>query len=153
MKYLRRYITAIGIFVVFDQLVKIIIYNFFYNVDISIIGNIIRFHQVINTNLRFGGNYFTLFRNFGFTVIINVIIIIFLIRSYSFYRSKKDVPAKIVNLIYILVMSGSFCSLLDKIVWNGSLDLIQIPRLYIFDIKDIYISIAQCIFISCCETQ
>lgn len=147
MKYLKKYIFAIGVFVLFDQVAKIIVYHCYFHNDMEVISDIIRFRPVINKNLSWGGNYAALFRSFNFVVIINIIIIFFIISSYSFYRRKRHTPAKIVNVIYIMGMAGAFSSLIDKVIWKGSLDYIQIPQLFTFDIKDIYISIAQCVFV------
>ena len=41
-----------------------------------------------------------------------------------------------------------FCSLLDKVLWGGSLDFLQIPTVFYFDLKKhIYLTIAEIIFV------
>ena len=44
-------------------------------------------------------------------------------------------------------MAGSICSLIDKLFWGGSLDFIQIPLFFTFDLKDCYLSLAVLIFV------
>ena len=45
-------------------------------------------------------------------------------------------------------ISGCLCSLIDKLFWGGSLDFLQIPTLFIFDLKDCYLTVAEVIFVA-----
>ena len=86
----------------------------------------------------------------------------------SFLKSSKSVvnslsiPAKVpvfqgfseiikvvwVKIIMICGISGCLCSLIDKLFWGGSLDFLQIPTLFIFDLKDCYLTVAEVIFVA-----
>ena len=37
--------------------------------------------------------------------------------------------------------------MIDKLFWGGSLDFLQIPTLFIFDLKDCYLTVAEVIFV------
>lgn len=147
MKYLKKYIIPIGLCIILDQIVKIIIYHYFFNLDMDIVGNIIRFNPTINHNLSWGGNFIALFRNFGFLIFINLLLVLLITSCFSFYRYKKSNTSMYVILLYIFALSGCFCSLIDKVIWKGSLDFIQFSGLFIFDIKDVYLSIFQILFV------
>lgn len=144
MKYLKEYIRKILILIAFDQVIKLIISNWLINKECDILGSIIRFNPVQNTNLTWGGNFIGILSNMWVALIINVLLIIFCISGYSFYRSKKNKPSLPVDIIYISCMAGSVCSFIDKVFWGGSLDFIQISSFFICDIKDCYITIAEC---------
>lgn len=38
--------------------------------------------------------------------------------------------------------------MIDKLFWGGSLDFLQIPTLFIFDLKDCYLTVAEVIFVA-----
>lgn len=44
-------------------------------------------------------------------------------------------------------LAGAICSLLDKVLWGGSLDFLQILSFFTFDLKDCYLTIAEIIFV------
>ncbi len=147
MKYVKQSLMILFGLVAIDQIVKIIIHYFFFYSETDILGNIIRFRPIHSTNLSWGGNYISLFSNMGVVVAINLLVIALFISGYSFYRSKKPISSIPANMTYVVGLAGSICSLVDKVIWGGSLDFIQIPFLFTFDIKDCYLTIAQCLFI------
>ena len=147
MRYVKQFIGRIILLVVLDQVVKLIISKWFMNKDFNIIGNIISFHPKQNLNLTWGGNFIGILSNMWVAVFINTLVIVVLISGYSFYRSKKNNASMSVNILYIFGMAGAICSLIDKIFWGGSLDFIQIGQLFICDLKDCYLTIAECYFL------
>lgn len=60
-----------------------------------------------------------------------------------FYRHlQKRLPKNgTVSVLFAFLFSGAGCSLIDKVFWNGSLDYIQIRPLFVFDAKDVFVSI------------
>lgn len=147
MKYVKQFIGRIILLVALDQVVKLIISKWFMNKHLSIIGNIISFHPKQNTNLSWGGNFIGILSNMWVVVFLNILILVILISGYSFYRSKVNNASMSVNILYIFGMAGAICSLIDKIFWGGSLDFIEIGKLFICDLKDCYLTIAECLFL------
>ena len=49
--------------------------------------------------------------------------------------------SRLTEFIFIFVLSGIICSLIDKIFWDGSLDYIQLRGLFTFDLKDVYLTV------------
>ncbi len=115
--------------------------------DFDIIGNLIRFKPVQNTNLSYGGNFIGVLSNMWVMILLNVLVIFLFISGYLLYKQKRKCTSISVKAIMICGMTGCLCSLIDKVFWGGSLDFIQIPNLFTFDLKDCYLSIAQIIFI------
>ena len=75
--------------------------------------------------------------------------------KYGIYRHLPTYEKIIRNLvsfyakiIMICGISGCLCSLIDKLFWGGSLDFLQIPTLFIFDLKDCYLTVAEVIFVA-----
>ena len=144
MRYVKQFIGRILLLVAIDQVVKIIISKRFMNQEFSIIGNLISFQPKQNINLTWGGNFVGILSNIWLALIINILVIVVLLSGYSFYRNKKNNPSMSVNILYISGMAGAICILIDKIFWGGSLDFIQIYNFFICDIKDCYLTIAEC---------
>ncbi len=55
---------------------------------------------------------------------------------------------RMITIAHTCIISGIILSFIDKIFWGGSLDFIMINGLFIFDIKDVYISIFEIICIA-----
>lgn len=129
-----------------DQAVKIVISRWYYESSIGIIGGFVLFTPVHNTKLSWLNSWLDLGIGFAFHVLINVLVLAAAILVYSYGKKKYGIK-RIVNVIYVLVLSGGSCSLIDKIFWGGSLDYIYLKGLFVFDLKDVYITAAEVLFI------
>lgn len=147
MKYIKQYFGHILALTVLDQAVKLLIQFFWLTVDTDLIGPLLRFRPVHNTNLSWAGNFIPFLSGMKVTVILNLLCIALYISYYAFYRSRQKEPAKSAAFIFVCGMAGCLCSLIDKIFWGGSLDFLQIPRLFTFDLKDCYLSASLCLFV------
>lgn len=78
---------------------------------------------------------------------INIIVILIFISGYALYKTKKEKASFSVNAIMSFGLAGSICSLLDKTLWGGSLDFFEISNLFIFDLKDCYLTVAEITFV------
>lgn len=131
----------------FDQIIKVFIRLFLMDWDFDIIGKLLRFRPVQNTNLSYAGNFISILSNFWVTVLFNILVILLLISGYIFYKTKRQYTSYSVKVIITCGLAGTLCSLLDKMLWGGSLDFLQIPTVFTFDVKDIYLTIAEIIFV------
>lgn len=130
-----------SILMLLDQGSKFIINIYFFKNKFDIIPNFLSFHPIINTkgswlNVRFGTGI-----NFRLLILLNIIAIFLFIEFYRYYTSKST-KTFWSDLCFVSIISGSLCSLIDKIFYGGSLDFIGISNLFIADLKDIYINIA-----------
>lgn len=149
MKNFKPFFVPILICVILDQAVKIVISSSFMNYNFDIIGDIIRFHPILNTKLSWGGNYITLLSHPIFLLLFNIIVIFVFFSGYLLYRKKKVVNSSCaVKVLMVFGIAGSICSIIDKLFWGGSLDFIELKNFFIFDVKDCYISFFLVIFIA-----
>lgn len=146
-KKLKRYIVPILILMLTDQMIKLLIINHFKHLEFDILGSFLRFRPIHNTNLSFAGNYIRIFSDYKMAVVFNVLVILLFVAGYRFYMYRSDKAGLAAHIIIVCGLAGSFCSLVDKIFWGGSLDFIQIPQLFTFDLKDCYISTALILFV------
>lgn len=141
-------IILIFILIVIDQYIKIYINNNIMNINFYFINNIIGFNPHINKFYSWIGSLLHLKVNILPYIIINTILLFLIIMFYNFLGQKNKLD-KIVNTSYIFLISGTVCSLIDKIFWGGSLDYINLEGFFIFDLKDVYITIFEIIVIFC----
>ena len=115
--------------------------------EFDILSGILRFNPVVNTRLSYIGNFFEPLSNPFLTILLNVFALGILISGYLLYKVKRENTSFPVKIIMIFGLAGSLCSLIDKLFWGGSLDFLQIPALFIFDLKDCYLTAAEVIFV------
>lgn len=116
-----------------------------YNFDI--INHFIRFSPRQNTKLSWAGNYIDIFSSLWATVLLNILAVFVFMSGYLLYKSKIEQTKLSVKIIMICGLSGCLCSLIDKLLWGGSLDFLQIPNLFVFDLKDCYLTVAEVLFV------
>lgn len=134
------------ILMLIDQGTKIIIKSFFFNEHIEIIKGFLSFDPIINTKGSWLNARFGLGVGFSALIIFNIIAVILFIELYRYYLSKgnKDFWG---DMSFLFILSGSLCSLIDKVFYGGSLDFIGISDLFIADIKDMYINLGILFFV------
>lgn len=144
---MKPFIIPVIILVLIDQVIKIIIAEAFMQCEFDILHEAIRFNPVINTRLSYAGNYIDMFSSPLFAVILVALSVFLFLSGYMLYRTKRTRTSFSVKLIMICGIAGCLCSLIDKLFWGGSLDYIQIPNHFIFDLKDCYLTVAEIIFV------
>lgn len=134
--------------VIADQVIKLIISFSFMQYNFNIIGDLIRFNPTLNKNLSWGGNYVSVLSNPLIVISLNILVLFICITGYLLYKQKRSKTGVSIKILMVLGLSGGMCSLIDKLLWGGSLDFIQIPGLFTFDLKDCYLSISLIIFVT-----
>ena len=122
--------------ILFDVIIKIIIYLNFMDVNVLFINDVLEFKPFINTkqmsvfNAELGMEISTFI-----LIVINLIMLI--VAMFFYYRIKKlnITTNKTVMDALIMFISAGTCSIIDKIVLGGSLDYIQIVN-WICDLKE-----------------
>lgn len=132
-------ILMIFLLVIIDQLIKLIVKGY-YGVKAPIVGNIISFKPTHNKKLSWFNSLFNIEPNKILQAILTVIVILLIYSSYRFYYENK-VQGTLSKVLEMLLLAGSICSLMDKVFWNGSLDYIMLRGFFIFDLKDVYLTI------------
>ncbi|MEN2775858.1 signal peptidase II [Acetivibrio clariflavus] len=127
--------------VAIDLIIKYIIYMNFMKTKIKLFNGFFGFLPLINrSQMSIFNKELGMGLSNSFLLIINLLILIILIfLYYRFYKLKfLNLHTK---LILIMFISAAICSIIDKIVLGGSLDYILLNKT-VFDLKDIYLSIA-----------
>lgn len=145
-KYLKP-LLMVSLLVCIDQLIKIIILNNFMNKRFYFIDRIIGFEPIINTKYSYINSLGNL--GIGLTAHIITVLIAMLISIIIYLFINETYMNLFEESIFIFLFSGSFCSLIDKIIWGGSLDYILVEGFFTFDLKDVYISIFEILIIAC----
>lgn len=147
IKQIKPFLFPVIVLIFFDQIIKVFIGLFLMHFEFDIIGEFFRFSPVQNTNFSYGGNFISILSNLWVMILFNIFVIFIFISGYSFYKTKKQYTSYSVKVIIICGLAGAICSLLDKVLWGGSLDFLQVPNVFTFDLKDIYLTIAEIIFV------
>lgn len=132
-----REILYIGLLVLIDQVIKIYIFLNYMGKEEDIIKGFLSFYPKFNRDYSWINSLF----QFGIGQVPHIIlvslILIGLLLFFDFLKTKKNID-KVIWYAFIFIISGAICSLIDKIVWNGSLDYIYLKGFFIFDLKDLY---------------
>lgn len=146
-KYLN-FVSGILLLVLIDQIIKVVIANKFMEMEFYFIDNILGFKAGINVDYSWINSRLNLGVGYLSHIILNIAILLFAIIIFIFVCERYQ-ENKIVNLAFLLVLSGGVCSLIDKLFWGGSLDYILLKGFFVFDLKDIYLSIFDIIVVIC----
>lgn len=147
MKRTQR-IFIVSILIIIDIVIKFIIDNCIGKTEF-VIGNWIGFKPYLNTTqLSIFNNELALDVSTEILIVLNIVLI--LVIPISFYWvNKGNELGDSIKISEDLLLAGAICSLLDKIIWGGSLDYIYLLNRWIIDLKDIYLFGAICAFIVC----
>ena len=137
-----KMILLILLLTVIEQSIKIYISNNLMQESINIFGQMVKFQPKLNTAY----SWLNSLGDFGIGIIphimVNIIILFFSFIILDFILAKKK-KYKITNWLFIFLIAGTICSLIDRMFWGGSLDYIYLKGYFTFDLKDVYISMFQ----------
>lgn len=136
----RAKVIMFGILILLDQGVKMIIREWYFDRNFPLLGEYLTFHPIVNKKYSYIGNYIHFFSNKSVTILLGFIAIPILITIYRFLTTRPLKGKKLLNLSFLFAMAGCCCSLIDRIIWDGSLDFVKLFDWFIFDIKDCYLS-------------
>lgn len=129
-----------GLIVIFDQITKMLI-RYFMQVDqtVSVIGNLVQLHYILNPGMAFGLQVGNRFFYIFFTCLASLIIFIFMF--------KLDEDQKWSRLALSLILGGALGNLIDRIGMGKVVDFIKISIWPIFNVADIMVTIGMVILI------
>lgn len=131
------------ILILLDQAVKLVVYHNFMHYRFYFIQNAIGFKPIFNPDY----SWLNSVTNFGVGhfvhILINIIILFLSFVVYDLLKYKKIIDNKFspVKLLFIFLFAGVVSSLIDRAIWGSSLDYILLEGLFVFDLKDVYITI------------
>lgn len=142
---MRKITVSTIILVLLDQISKFIVTKFYINSSFNIIPGILGFLVEQNTN----GSYLFSLMDFTAPLILQIFILILAFGTiYFLYKYLFSIMnTKIIRISLIFILAGSLSSAIDTIFWGGSWDFMYLYNWFIFDIKDLYLSLGVAIFL------
>jgi signal peptidase II len=134
---ITKTLFLITILIAIDQVIKIYVSNN-QNISITFIEDWISLQVVHND---YGGLVWS-FSKSQMPIMLYALLVpvgCFMVRFSGFYQ--KECPA-FVSLGAILLSSGSLCSFMDRILYNGSYDYLLLYSIIYIDLKDCYVFIS-----------
>lgn len=135
-------IVAIIVLTILEQLIKYIIRNNLNsNSNIELITNWLYIRPFLNSLGSWGASRFGLKLGINTFIFLNIIAVPILVQAYRCYIADNG-KSFWLDMSFLLCLSGSICSLIDKVFFGGSLDYLNVGNLFIADLKDFYITIS-----------
>lgn len=134
------------LFIMIDQLIKIIISNWFFESQFNIIGDFVTFSPIFNTKLSWINSWLDLGIGYIPHLIFHFLTVFLIVYIYKYAKSKFCIN-KTVTLSFMFFLAGALSKLIDLILWPGSLDYVQLKGLFTFDLKDVYLTVSLVFFI------
>lgn len=126
------------ILVIIDQGVKGIIHLLYMENKTTFLNNKIGFTPYLNkSQLSIFNHEFKMSLGNSTLIVVNIFSILLLIFMDKFIK-KHEYTNNYYEITFIFIASGALCSLLDKIIYKGSIDFILFFG-HIHDLKDIYL--------------
>jgi signal peptidase II len=139
IKNMKTWLGTAGL-IALDQLIKLLINNQYLHVTAAIIPPYLYFEPMFNRHYSWINSMLRLdigkWVHAALTALICALIILFYL--YLIHKQKTN---GVVNTAFAFLLAGAFCSLIDKVLWNGSLDYILLDGFFTFDLKDVFINI------------
>ena len=140
------------ILITIDQIIKILIHNFYGDMHFEIIPSLFEFKPTFNVKHSWVNTL--LDKNFGVNVgllphvILYILIGIFIPMFFSFFRNNIPANKKLIDLSIVFMMAALACALTGNLIWKkGTLDYIYLKPWFVFDLKDLYSDLAIAAFL------
>lgn len=136
----RVKIILFGVLVFVDQGIKMIIREWFFERNFSLIGEYVTFRPIVNKKYSYVGHFISFFSIKSVTILMGFLAIPIFITLYRFLETRPLKGKKLMEVTFVFAMAGCSCSLIDRNIWDGSLDYVKLFDWFIFDLKDCYLS-------------
>lgn len=131
-------LTYILTLITVDLFTKVIIFFNFMDLNFSILNGNFGFNPFINREqISIFNSLFNLGVSTNGLIIINVVVLVLLCLLYAWMKAVFGTDKHVVA-IFVLFISAVICSIVDKLLLDGSLDYLLMIR-WICDLKDIYL--------------
>jgi signal peptidase II len=151
VKRIKKFIEIllpIILLILIDQVIKIYIAEKLMQKNFYFVNNILGFKPYKNIEYSWLNSVFNLKIGLFTHIVVVIILLLATVVIYDFMASMK-VISLLEKWLFMFLFAGILCSFLDKIFWGGSLDYIWLKHFFIFDLKDIYLSIFEIITLLC----
>jgi hypothetical protein len=146
---IKKIIFWIGILITIDQLIKVLIYHYFFNVRFEIISSLLEFYPKFNTQYSYLNVLLNSHYNINIGLVWHIIYILILqvviICIYIYFKNKNHI--KLLDFSVIFFESGIISAFISYFSKPGCLDYIYLKPLFIFDLKDLYLNCFRVLFL------
>lgn len=143
----HRFIMILTTFlIVIEQGIKLVINGNYLENNDKIIEGFLYFNPMFNRDYSWFNSMLKLGIGKWFHIAFVGIVLIAIVLFY-FYMNKDTKTSRLVDTMYAFIIGGAFCSFVDKVFWDGSLDYILVKGYFTFDLKDVYINVFIGLFI------
>lgn len=124
-----------------DQTAKLLISQLAMRDRFSIIPGFLHFHPVQNRNLSWIASIADYNTPVAQMIVIQIAaaVVTAIVYGYCVFLSEEKQPH--LSRFLLFFESGILCSFLDVVFWGGSLDFIALLNWFVFDVKDVYLSL------------
>lgn len=135
----RKGIISIILLIGIDQLIKLVIYYYFMEVEFNLIGEWVYFSPIFNPDVSWFSAKSGINLSRGVHILLPILCMIWgIILGKKYYKIYKN--EKWVVIGYCIALAGSICSIIDRLFWGTSLDYIAVRGHFIFDLKDVLVN-------------
>ncbi len=143
-----KIITAVFILTLIDQAMKILIHHCFMGEEFYFIDSILGFKPHINSDYSWVNSLTNLGIGLYMHIFLNTFLLLLTVAIFHFISVRYEENI-IINISFTFLLSGEICSLIDKLFWGGSLDYILLNGFFIFDLKDVYLTVFELTVLLC----
>lgn len=122
--------------VIIDQVIKIVINNYFLDIRFDIIPGLFEFKPTFNDRYLYINHLFDLNIGFWGVILLNCFAFLIIFAFYSVFRNRIS-NTKLLDIAFNVLYAGLISAFIGTVFWNGCLDYIYLKPLFVFDLKDI----------------
>lgn len=124
-----------------DQGTKLIIYKYFLDTRFDILPPIVEFYPKFNANYSYVLNNLLHMKLSGVLYVL-LILVMQILGIHMYIKQRKCTESFLLDFIFILFEAGYLSALCCAFFWEkGCLDFMYLKGLFIFDLKDIYLTV------------
>jgi hypothetical protein len=143
-----KIIALIFLLIFLDQIIKIVIYHYFFDCNVVILSPFLEFKPIFNNKGLYINNLLKINGDIFIIQAILQVIFVFLMIGFYILLKRSGNNTKLFELMFILCQSTFICAFTGYLFWDkGVLDYIYLRPLFIFDLKDMYASCFLCLLL------
>ncbi|NLZ39138.1 MAG: signal peptidase II [Firmicutes bacterium] len=135
-----------ALLIMIEQGIKLIINSRYLHANIPIMEPWLYFRPLFNRDYSWLNSMLQLGMGKTLHIIIVIIALILLFLLYNYVEKKVEITP-LLGIAFAIFFAGAFCSLIDKIFWDGSLDYILVRGFFTFDLKDVFLNVGIGLFL------
>lgn len=137
----KKSFVFIPALIAIDQIIKLIIANYFIKANLVLLPNILSFRPVQNKNLSWIASILEYKAPILLMIATQVVALIIFYLSYRYLSYLWIQGKNFLKGMMIFLISGIGCSFIDVVFWGGSIDFLRLFDWFTFDLKDVYLDI------------